>query len=219
MTPRSPDTKVDDAIDDAADNRNVALRISNLSKAYRIYERSQDRLLQSVWGNRKQLYREFWALDAISFDVYRGETLGIIGLNGSGKSALLQLVAGTLIPAEGEVQVNGRISALLELGVGFNAEFTGSENIRLAASIAALRTAEIRQHHGRIAEYAAIGNFIDQPVKTYSSGMYVRLAFAVAISVEPEVLIIDEALAVGDMEFQAKCMVTLKRTPVIGLIF
>jgi lipopolysaccharide transport system ATP-binding protein len=211
MMPRSPDTKVDDAIDDAVDNRNVALRISNLSKAYRIYERSQDRLLQSVWGSRKQLYREFRALDSLSFDVYRGETLGIIGLNGSGKSTFLQLVAGTLMPTEGEVQVNGRISALLELGAGFNAEFTGSENIRLAASIAGLSAAEIRQRHDRIAEYAAIGDFIDQPVKTYSSGMYVRLAFAVAISVEPEVLIIDEALAVGDMEFQAKCMVTLKQ--------
>ena len=211
MMPRSPDTKVDNAIDDAGDNRNVALRISNLSKAYRIYERSQDRLLQSVWGSRKQLYREFRALDGLSFDVYRGETLGIIGLNGSGKSTLLQLVAGTLMPTEGEVQVNGRISALLELGAGFNAEFTGSENIRLAASIAGLSAAEIRQRHDRIAEYAAIGDFIDQPVKTYSSGMYVRLAFAVAISVEPEVLIIDEALAVGDMEFQAKCMVTLKQ--------
>ena len=141
MTPRSPDTKVDDTIDSAGDNRNVALRISNLSKAYRIYERSQDRLLQSVWGNRKQLYREFRALDAISFDVYRGETLGIIGRNGSGKSILLQLVAGTLMPTEGEVQVNGRISALLELGAGFNAEFTGSESIRLTASIAGLDAA------------------------------------------------------------------------------
>ena len=157
------------------------------------------------------MYREFRALDGVSFDVYQGETLGIIGLNGSGKSTLLQLVAGTLMPTEGEVRVNGRISALLELGAGFNAEFTGSENIHLAASIAGLTAAEIKQRHHRIAEYAAIGDFIDQPVKTYSSGMYVRLAFAVAISIEPEVLIIDEALAVGDMEFQAKCMVTLKQ--------
>jgi lipopolysaccharide transport system ATP-binding protein len=206
----------DPIVDDTADNRTVALCISNLSKAYRIYERSQDRLLQSVWGSRKQLYREFRALDGVSFDVYRGETLGIIGLNGSGKSTLLQLVAGTLTPTEGEVRVNGRISALLELGAGFNAEFTGSENILLAASIAGLTAGEIKQRHDRIAEYAGIGSFIDQPVKTYSSGMYVRLAFAVAISVEPEVLIIDEALAVGDMEFQAKCMVTLKHLQKLG---
>jgi lipopolysaccharide transport system ATP-binding protein len=209
MMPRSSDSKIGDATDAA--NKNVALRISNLSKAYRVYERSQDRLLQTVWGSRKQLYREFRALDGISFDVYQGETLGIIGLNGSGKSTLLQLVAGTLTPTEGEIQVSGRISALLELGAGFNTEFTGSENIRLAASIAGLTPAEIRQRHDRIAEYAGIGDFIDRPVKTYSSGMYVRLGFAVAISVEPEVLIIDEALAVGDMEFQAKCMVTLKQ--------
>ena len=205
--PCSPNT----VTDHAGDNRDVVLRTTNLSKAYRIYERSQDRLLQSVWGRRKQLYRGFRALDGISLDVYRGETLGIIGLNGSGKSTLLQLVAGTLTPTEGEVQVNGRISALLELGAGFNAEFTGSENIHLAASIAGLTACEIKQRQDRIAEYAAIGDFIDQPVKTYSSGMYVRLAFAIAISIEPEVLIIDEALAVGDMEFQAKCVVTLKQ--------
>jgi lipopolysaccharide transport system ATP-binding protein len=198
------------AMDEAADDIVIALRVSNLSKTYRIYDRSQDRLLQSLWGSRKQLYREFHALDNISFDVRRGETVGIIGCNGSGKSTLLQLIAGTLTPTEGEIYVNGKVSALLELGAGFNTEFTGRENIYMAASIVGLTNSEIRQRYDRIAEFADIGDFLDQPVKTYSSGMYVRLAFAVAISVEPEVLIIDEALAVGDMEFQAKCMVTLK---------
>ena len=196
---------------DAIDSVDIALRVSNLSKTYRIYDRSQDRLLQSLWGSRKQLYREFMALDSISFDVYRGETVGVIGLNGSGKSTLLQLIAGTLTPTKGEIFINGKVSALLELGAGFNTEFTGRENIYLAASIAGLTSLEVEQRYDRIAAYADIGGFIDQPVKTYSSGMYVRLAFAVAISVEPEVLIIDEALAVGDMEFQTKCMVTLKQ--------
>lgn len=202
----SPPTATDDI-----NSADIALRISGLSKTYRIYGRSQDRLLQGFWGNRKQLYREFRALDSISFEIRRGETFGIIGPNGSGKSTLLQLIAGTLTPTQGEIYIKGKVSALLELGAGFNGEFTGRENIHMAASIAGLNPGEIRQRYERIAAYADIGDFLDQPVKTYSSGMYVRLAFAVAISVEPEVLIIDEALAVGDMEFQAKCMVTLKQ--------
>jgi lipopolysaccharide transport system ATP-binding protein len=203
----SPLATIDD-INSAAD---IALRVLNLSKTYRIYARSRDRLLQGLWGSRKQLYREFRALDSISFEIRRGETVGIIGPNGSGKSTLLQLIAGTLTPTHGEIYIKGKVSALLELGAGFNGEFTGRENIHMAASIAGLDTGEIRQRYERIASYADIGDFLDQPVKTYSSGMYVRLAFAVAISVEPELLIIDEALAVGDMEFQAKCMVTLKQ--------
>ncbi|SFU57943.1 ABC transporter ATP-binding protein [Nitrosospira multiformis] len=202
----SPPTATDDI-----NSADIALRISGLSKTYRIYGRSQDRLLQGFWGNRKQLYREFRALDSISFEIRRGETFGIIGPNGSGKSTLLQLIAGTLTPTQGEIYIKGKVSALLELGAGFNGEFTGRENIHMAASIAGLNPGEIRQRYERIAAYADIGDFLDQPVKTYSSGMYVRLAFAVAISVGPEVLIIDEALAVGDMEFQAKCMVTLKQ--------
>lgn len=202
----SPSTATDDI-----NSADIALRISGLSKTYRIYGRSQDRLLQGFWGNRKQLYREFRALDSISFEIRRGETFGIIDPNGSGKSTLLQLIAGTLTPTQGEIYIKGKVSALLELGAGFNGEFTGRENIHMAASIAGLNPGEIRQRYERIAAYADIGGFLDQPVKTYSSGMYVRLAFAVAISVEPEVLIIDEALAVGDMEFQAKCMVTLKQ--------
>lgn len=206
MASSSPPTATDDI-----NSADIALRISGLSKTYRIYGRSQDRLLQGLWGNRKQLYREFRALDSISFEIRRGETFGIIGPNGSGKSTLLQLIAGTLTPTQGEIYIKGKVSALLELGAGFNGEFTGLENIHMAASIAGLNPGEIRQRYERIAAYADIGDFLDQPVKTYSSGMYVRLAFAVAISVEPEVLIIDEALAVGDMEFQAKCMVTLKQ--------
>ncbi|WP_139176726.1 ABC transporter ATP-binding protein [Nitrosospira multiformis] len=202
----SPPTATDDI-----NSADIALRVSGLSKTYRIYGRSQDRLLQGLWGNRKQLYREFRALDSISFEIRRGETFGIIGPNGSGKSTLLQLIAGTLTPTQGEIYIKGKVSALLELGAGFNGEFTGRENIHMAASIAGLNPGEIRQRYERIAAYADIGDFLDQPVKTYSSGMYVRLAFAVAISVEPEVLIIDEALAVGDMEFQAKCMVILKK--------
>jgi lipopolysaccharide transport system ATP-binding protein len=198
------------AIDDI-NSADIALRVSSLSKTYRIYGRSRDRLLQGLWGNRKQLYREFRALDSISFEIHHGETVGIIGPNGSGKSTLLQLIAGTLTPTHGEIYIKGKVSALLELGAGFNGEFTGRENIHMAASIAGLNAGEIKQRYERIAAYAGIGDFLDQPVKTYSSGMYVRLAFAVAISVEPEVLIIDEALAVGDMEFQAKCMVTLKQ--------
>lgn len=196
---------------DDINSADIALRVLNLSKSYRIYDRSRDRLLQGLWGNRKQLFREFRALDSISFEIRRGETFGIIGPNGSGKSTLLQLIAGTLTPTQGEIYIKGKVSALLELGAGFNGEFTGLENIHMAASIAGLNPGEIRQRYERIAAYADIGDFLDQPVKTYSSGMYVRLAFAVAISVEPEVLIIDEALAVGDMEFQAKCMVTLKQ--------
>lgn len=202
----SPPTAIDDI-----NSADIALRVLNLSKTYRIYGRSRDRLLQGLWGNRKQLYREFRALDSISFEIRRGETVGIIGPNGSGKSTLLQLIAGTLTPTQGEIYIKGKVSALLELGAGFNREFTGRENIHMAASIAGLNTGEIRQRYERIAAYAGIGDFLDQPVKTYSSGMYVRLAFAAAISVEPEVLIVDEALAVGDMEFQAKCMVTLKQ--------
>jgi lipopolysaccharide transport system ATP-binding protein len=199
--PSSPPSAIDDT--------GIAIRVTGVSKSYRIYERPRDRLLQSFWGSRKQLFREFQALDDVSFDVYRGETVGIIGLNGSGKSTLLQLIAGTLTATEGEIQTNGKVSALLQLGAGFNPEFTGRENIDMVAAIHGLTDSEIRQRYAQIAAYADIGDFVERPVKTYSSGMYVRLAFAVAISVEPDVLIVDEALAVGDMGFQAKCMVTL----------
>jgi ABC-type polysaccharide/polyol phosphate transport system ATPase subunit len=177
-----------------------------LSKAYAIYDRPQDRLKQMLWRNRRRFYREFWALRDVDLDVYRGETMGVIGRNGSGKSTLLQLICGTLTPSAGSVKVNGRIAALLELGAGFNPEFTGRENVFVNGSVLGLSDEEIRDRFDRIEAFADIGPFIDQPVKQYSSGMYARLAFAVAIHVDPDILIVDEILAVGDAAFQRKCM-------------
>lgn len=189
---------------------NIAISINNISKIYQIYDRPQDRLKQSIWRGRKQFYREFWALKDISFNVKKGETLGIIGRNGSGKSTLLQIIAGTLKPTSGEVRVNGRVAALLELGSGFNPDFTGRENVFLNGAILGISRDEMERRFGEIADFADIGDFIDQPVKTYSSGMYVRLAFAVAISVDPDILIVDEALSVGDGRFQLKCFEKIK---------
>jgi len=188
----------------------VAISINNLSKGYQIYDRPQDRLKQSLWRDRKQFYREFWALKDVSFEVKKGEMVGIIGRNGSGKSTLLQIIAGTLMPTSGQVKVNGRVAALLELGSGFNPEFTGRENVFLNGAILGISREEMESRFNEIAAFADIGDFIDQPVKTYSSGMYIRLAFAVAISVEPDILIVDEALAVGDGRFQLKCFERIK---------
>jgi lipopolysaccharide transport system ATP-binding protein len=190
-----------------------AIRVSNLSKNYQIYETPRDRLkqfvlprLQRMAGQApKQYYREFRALNDVSFEVRKGETVGIIGRNGSGKSTLLQIICGTLTPTDGTVETRGRIAALLELGSGFNPDFTGRENVYLNASVLGLPQEEIEMRFDDIAAFADIGDFIDQPVKTYSSGMVVRLAFAVAINVDPEILIIDEALSVGDELFQRKC--------------
>lgn len=189
----------------------VAIAVSNISKYYQVYEKPQDRLKQSLFRGRKRFYKEFKALDNISFEVKKGETVGIIGRNGSGKSTLLQMVCGTLTPTNGEVKVNGRVAALLELGAGFNPEFTGRENVYMNASILGLSTQEIDAKYDDIVAFSDIGKYIDQPVKTYSSGMYVRLAFSVAIHTDPDILIIDEALAVGDINFQAKCMTALSR--------
>lgn len=189
----------------------VAIKVSNLSKCYQIYDKPQDRLKQGLWRGRKQFYREFWALRDVSFEVNRGETVGVIGRNGSGKSTLLQMICGTLTPTTGEIEVNGRVAALLELGAGFNPEFTGRENVYLNAAIMGLSQQEIERRFDAIAAFADIGEFIEQPVKTYSSGMYVRLAFAVATSVEPDILIVDEALSVGDIAFQNKCMMRIKK--------
>ncbi len=189
-----------------APERAPAITVRNLSKAYQIYARPVDRLKQAVFRWKRQYFQDFWALRDISFNVARGETVGIIGRNGSGKSTLLQVVAGILAPTAGEVRVEGRLSALLELGAGFNHEFTGRENIYLAAALHGRSRQEARDLMPAIEEFADIGDFIDQPVKTYSSGMFVRLAFAVAAQVRPDILIVDEALAVGDIFFQQKCM-------------
>lgn len=189
----------------------VAISVRNAGKMYRIYDRPQDRLKQMLWRGRRQYGHEFWALRHVSFEVARGETLGIVGRNGSGKSTLLQIIAGTLAPTEGEVQVQGRVAALLELGSGFNPEFTGRENVYLNGAILGFHRAEVDQRFDDIAAFADIGDFLDQPVKLYSSGMVVRLAFAVQALLPKEVLIVDEALAVGDMFFQAKCMARMRQ--------
>ncbi|MFN7834380.1 MAG: ABC transporter ATP-binding protein [Burkholderiaceae bacterium] len=184
----------------------VAIRVEGLSKSYHIYDRPKDRLLQMLFRGRRRFYREFWALQDVSFTVRRGETVGIVGRNGSGKSTLLQLICGTLHPTAGTVQVKGRVAALLELGAGFNPEFSGRDNVYLAASLYGLNREQIDARFDKIAAFADIGDFIEQPVKTYSSGMYVRLAFAVIAHVDADILIIDEALAVGDAIFTQKCM-------------
>jgi ABC-type polysaccharide/polyol phosphate transport system ATPase subunit len=184
----------------------AAIRFENVSKSYPIYESPGDRLKELVTFNRLEFHRNFWALHDVSFEVERGETFCIVGENGSGKSTLLQLVAGILHPSAGTVEVSGRVSALLELGAGFNPEFTGRDNVYLNGSILGLSTREIDGRYKEIEDFAEIGDFINRPVKTYSSGMVVRLAFAVAISVDPEILLVDEALAVGDMYFRQRCM-------------
>jgi lipopolysaccharide transport system ATP-binding protein len=187
------------------------ISVRHLSKHYRIYERPHHRLMQMFVRGRRQYYREFWALSDVSFELCRGETLGIIGRNGAGKSTLLQLICGTLSPTSGEIVLRGRIAALLELGAGFNPDFTGRENVLMNAALMGFRPHEIAACYDDILAFADIGAFIDQPVKTYSSGMYVRLAFSVAIHAAPDILIVDEALAVGDALFQAKCTSRMKR--------
>ncbi|TFE29003.1 ABC transporter ATP-binding protein [Cohnella luojiensis] len=185
--------------------RQTAISVRGVSKIFKIYNKPQDRLKQTLFRGKRRYYTEFSALNDISFDVYKGETIGIIGRNGSGKSTLLQIIAGTLNSSKGTVEVNGRVAALLELGSGFNPEFTGRENVYMNGSILGLDKEHIDHLYPKILEFADIGDFIDQPVKTYSSGMSVRLAFAVQAMVPKEVLIVDEALAVGDELFQRKC--------------
>ena len=195
-----------------------AVHVTSLSKVYTIYNRPQDRLKQSVIPRLQQLvgkqpnryFHEFWALRNVSFEVKKGETVGIIGHNGSGKSTLLQLICGTLSPTTGTIKTHGRIAALLELGSGFNPEFTGRENVYLNGAILGLSTEEIDNRFDAIAAFADIGEFIEQPVRMYSSGMVVRLAFAVQAMVDPDILIVDEALAVGDEKFQRKCFARLE---------
>jgi homopolymeric O-antigen transport system ATP-binding protein len=189
----------------------VALRVDNVSKQYRIYDRPGDRLKESLTRGRWKWHRAFWALRDVSFEVEPGTTTGIIGPNGSGKSTLLQIITGTLEPTHGGVWVDGRIAALLELGAGFNLEFTGIENVYMNAALMGFSRKETEARLEEIERFAEIGDFINQPVKTYSSGMYLRLAFATAVSSDPQILIIDEALSVGDALFQHRCLRRIKQ--------
>ncbi|UXI69212.1 ABC transporter ATP-binding protein [Tahibacter amnicola] len=190
----------------------IVIRVENLCKSFAIYERPHHRLLHQFFPNAgRAWHRDFHALRDVHFDIYRGETVAIVGRNGSGKSTLLQIICGTLTPTSGRADVRGRVAALLELGAGFNPDFTGRENVYLNGTVLGLTRAEIEQRFDEIAAFADIGEFIDQPVKSYSSGMFVRLAFAVAINVSPDVLVIDEALAVGDEAFQRKCFARLQQ--------
>jgi len=189
----------------------IAISVRNVGKMYYLYDRPQDRLKQAFLWGRKKLYREFWALRDISFEVRRGEALGIIGRNGAGKSTLLQILSGTLPPTTGEVQINGQVTALLELGSGFNPEFTGRENVYLNGAILGFSQEEMDERFEEIAAFADIDDFIDQPVKLYSSGMSVRLAFAVHACLEPDILIIDEVLSVGDIFFRQKCHARMEK--------
>ncbi|UNK41911.1 ABC transporter ATP-binding protein [Luteimonas sp. S4-F44] len=189
-----------------ASQADVIIEARGVAKCYQIYDRPSHRLLQGIFGGSRRFYREFWALKGVDLQVRRGETLGIIGRNGSGKSTLLQMIAGTLAPTAGSIEVRGRIAALLELGSGFNPEFTGRENVYMNAAILGLSTAQIDARLAQILAFADIGEFIDQPIRNYSSGMVMRLAFSVMAHVDADILIIDEALAVGDAFFTQKCM-------------
>jgi lipopolysaccharide transport system ATP-binding protein len=202
----------------AGDGTDIAICVDEMSKCYRIYEHPRDRLLEVISGPlhvlarpfhgasaRKSYHREFWALRDVSFSIGRGETVGIMGRNGAGKSTLLQILAGTMNPTSGSVETHGRVAALLELGSGFNPEFTGRENVYFHASVMGLSRQQIDESFDEIASFADIGEFIQQPVKTYSTGMMMRLAFAVQTAIDPSILIVDEALSVGDARFQKKC--------------
>ncbi len=184
---------------------NPAIRVNDVTKIYRLYNRQRDRLWESLGLDFRKNYKEKRALDHVSFEVKRGETVGIIGTNGSGKSTMLKLITGVLTPTSGSIDVDGRISALLELGAGFNMEYTGIENIYLNATMIGFTKEETDLRLQSIIDFADIGDYVNQPVKSYSSGMFVRLAFAVAINIDPEILIVDEALSVGDVFFQSKC--------------
>jgi lipopolysaccharide transport system ATP-binding protein len=188
-----------------------AIVVRGVGKCYEIYARPLDRLKQTLYRGRRRFYREFWALQDASLEIEAGEAIGIVGRNGSGKSTLLQIIAGTLRPSTGDVTVRGRVHALLELGSGFNPEFTGRENVYLNGAVLGLSRRQIDAKFDEIAAFADIGEFLDQPIKTYSTGMVVRLAFAVQVQLEPNILIVDEALSVGDMAFQQKCMSCVRR--------
>ena len=182
-----------------------AIKLEHITKVYKLYNRNRDRLKDSLGLTKKKCYTEHFALKDVSMEIHQGETVGIIGVNGSGKSTILKIITGVLSPTSGTMEINGRISALLELGAGFNMEYTGLENVYLNGTMLGFSEEEINDRLQAILDFADIGEFIHQPVKTYSSGMFVRLAFAVAINIDPEILIVDEALSVGDVFFQAKC--------------
>jgi ABC-type polysaccharide/polyol phosphate transport system ATPase subunit len=194
----------------------TALRVEGVAKQYRIYDHPSDRLKETLTRGWLKRHREFWALREISFEIERGTTVGIVGPNGSGKSTLLQIITGTLTPTHGDVQVEGRVAALLELGAGFNLEFTGLENIYMNAALMGFSRADTDTRLERIERFAEIGDFLHQPVKTYSSGMYVRLAFAIAVNTDPEILVVDEALSVGDTIFQHRCVRRIKEMQEAG---
>ena len=206
-------------------SNDLAIKVDNLSKCYQIYDTPRDRLKQFLMPRlgrltgraSKKYFHEFWALKNVSFEVNKGETVGIIGRNGCGKSTLLQLICGTLTPTGGSIQTYGRIAALLELGSGFNPEFTGRENIYMNAAVLGLSEEEVTERFHDIVTFADIGAFIDQPIRTYSSGMVVRIAFATAIHVEPDILVVDEALAVGDTAFQQKCLNHIRKMQQSGV--
>ena len=182
-----------------------AIKLEHITKIYKLYGRNRDRLKDSLGLTKKKCYTEHYALRDVSMEIHQGETVGIIGVNGSGKSTILKIITGVLSATSGTMEINGRISALLELGAGFNMEYTGLENVYLNGTMLGFSEEEINERLQDILDFADIGEFIHQPVKTYSSGMFVRLAFAVAINIDPEILIVDEALSVGDVFFQAKC--------------
>ena len=187
------------------EEQKAAICAKQITKMYKLYQKPQDRLKEALGLTRKKLYKENYALKGIDLTISQGETVGIIGTNGSGKSTILKIITGVLNPTSGEIKVNGRISALLELGAGFNMEYNGIENIYLNGTMMGFSKKEIDEKLQEILDFADIGDYVYQPCKTYSSGMFVRLAFAVAINIEPEILIVDEALSVGDVFFQAKC--------------
>ena len=187
------------------EDRNLAICAKQITKIYKLYNKPSDRMREALGLSRKKLYKEHYALRGVDLSIRQGETVGIIGTNGSGKSTILKIITGVLNPSGGEIKVNGRISALLELGAGFNMEYNGIENIYLNGTMMGFSEKEIDEKLEAILEFADIGDYVYQPCKTYSSGMFVRLAFAVAINIEPEILIVDEALSVGDVFFQAKC--------------
>lgn len=189
---------------------NCVIELKNVSKTYKLYDSNKDRLKEIFSIGKKRHYRDFNAVEDVSFNIYRGETVGIVGTNGSGKSTILKMITGVLKPTNGTIAVNGNVSALLELGAGFNMEYTGIENIYMYCTIMGMSKETVDEKLDSILDFAEIGDFIYQPVKTYSSGMFARLAFAVSINVEPDILIIDEALSVGDMYFQEKCFEKMK---------